>query len=499
VVTAEGASGASDRAGEARATAPAAPSAGDRGIVRRLAGNSLVQIAASLATSGISFLTFIALTRALGPAAYGEFTAALAVILIVTGIADSGLSNSILREISARPAERESVLRTALPLRVAVSLAASGVIVVLGFTAPFTDGTRLAILIGSVGGLGTMMTFALVPVLQAELKMRWAAVANVVGRLVTLGITLGVLAAGSGLAAVAWAWAIGNVFTFVIVVYAVSRIVSLRPVFDARYWWELLRGSLVLGLAIGIAIVSFRTDTVLLALLRPESDVGLYSAAYKFVELAELVPYAVGYSVFPLLARLAETRDVRFHRLAQRTFDMLVAAAVPVAILLAALATGIVVLTTGDEFSEAGDTLRRLSPYPILAFAHGVLWRILMATGRDGALLATAAAALVVRASFNLALIPSYGHLGAATAAVAAEACGVAITAAVVARMTGYAPRLSYARVLLPAAAAMAAVVVFLPGPTLLAAAVGTALYAAIVALAPGAGREVVVRLAARA
>ena len=102
---------------------------------------------------------------------------------------------------------------------------------------------------------------------------------------------------------------------------------SLRPRLDYGYWRTLLRGSIAIGLALAIAQIYFRIDVLLLAALRDSVEVGLYGAAVKLLELAELVAAAIGITVFPLLARYVRSDPPRMRLLFQRTFDLLLAAA----------------------------------------------------------------------------------------------------------------------------------------------------------------------------
>ena len=94
--------------------------------------------------------------------------------------------------------------------------------------------------------------------------------------------------------------------------------------------------------------------------------------------------------MFPLLARFVATEPERSHSLLQRTFDVLLAAAAPIALLFALRATDIILLTSGPEFRDAGGALRLLAPYVVLAFVSGLLWRALIAWGEDRRLLAIA-------------------------------------------------------------------------------------------------------------
>lgn len=472
---------------ERQATAEAAATGN---LALRLATNSVVQILGNGLASVISLGTFVAVTRGLGPAAYGDYVASISFLLLIVGVADSGLSSSVLRTISAAPERTVLTMRAALPLRVLVSVLTTGLVIALAFSVPFNERVRLAILIGSVGAFASLLQLSLLPVLQAQLRMHWAVAANVAGRIVTLGLTLGAIERGFGFVGVIWAHVAGLGMTFLVVLLVVARTLPLRPTIDVRYWWQLVRGSLALGLAIGLGIAYLRVDTVLLAVLLPASEVGLYGAAYKFLELTELITVAVGLSIFPVLARLVETSDLGVRAFAQRAFDILLALAAPVALLMVLFAEPLLTLAAGEAFADAAPALRLLGPYVILSFTNALLWRMLIAARRDRTLVLLGASILTLKVGLDVALVPVLGFVAAAGVAVAAESVSVLLAAIVLRREFGFLPRLNYAPVVAGGAATMAALGVWTPGPWPLAAALGCAAYAVVVARAPGTVRD---------
>jgi O-antigen/teichoic acid export membrane protein len=334
------------------------------------------------------------------------------------------------------------------------------------------------------------MTLALLPVLQAQLRMHWAVTGNVTGRLVTLGATLGALELGLGFNAMVWAQVIGIAVTFAIHLLAVGRTVSLRPVFDPPYWRTLFFGSLAIGLAIGLSQIYFRIDTLLLALLRSSEEVGLYGAAYKFIELAQFAVAAVSVSLFPPLAGFVAQRDPRARELVQKAFDVLLAGGVLGTIAMLAFPTEIITYTAGPEYEDAVPALQLLAPYVLLAAVLAALWPVLLAAQHDRTLLATSLGVLVLNVALNLALIPEYGYKAAAVVSVVSEA-SVLVPIALAVRRVGLLPDLGYAPPVAVAAAALLLVAWLVPGPALVAAAVGTAVYAAILLAAPGTVNEV--------
>ena len=466
------------------------PYARDR-LGARLAANSAIQIAGSGLASAISFFTFVAITRGLGPDAFGDFTAAMVFLFIPVVLADVGLSAAVLREISARPERTPELMRVSVSLRTVISALAVLAGLAVGLLLPFNEQTKTAILIGAAGAFLTLMTSALQPVLQAQLKLHWVVVANVSGRLVTLAATLAVFAADLGFNSVVMASVVGVAVTFLLHLAIVARLVPLTPSLDLGGWRALLRGSLVVGAAIGLSQIYFRIDTVLLAMLRSPEEVGLYGAAYKFVELSEIVVAAVAISMFPPLARFLSTGDERARGLVQSAFDVLLAGSAALALFMIAFAEQIIVLTAGSEFEDGAIALQLLAPYAVLAYANGILWRVLIAVRRDLALLAIAVSVLVLNVALNLLLIPEHGYKAAAVISVASEAF-VFVVIGAVAKGHGLLPTFGFAPAVLLAVAAAGAVILFLPGPTLVVAVVAAAVYSAVVVAMPGTVRTFV-------
>ncbi|HET7855668.1 MAG TPA: flippase [Gaiellaceae bacterium] len=461
-----------------------------RSLTVRLATNTIVQAAGILAGAAIGFFTFVAVTRGLGPEAFGDFTAAMVFLFIPVVIADIGFSTAVLREISASPERTESAMRASLPFRTFVSAGIVALAAAIGVLLPLNDRTTVAILIGAVGSFLTLMTLALLPVLQAQLRMHWAVAGNVTGRLVTLGLTLAALGIGLGFKSIVAAQVVGIAVTFAVHLYAVGRTVRLRPVVDPQYWRSLVAGSIVIGLAIGLSQIYFRVDTVLLALFRSSEEVGLYGAAYKFIELSQFMAAAVAVSMFPPLAAFVARGDPRARDLVQKSFDVLIAGAVFLFVLMLAFPEEIITVSAGPDYREAASALQLLAPYVLFGFVNAGLWRALLATERDRLLLATAVVVLVLNVALNLALIPEYGYKAAAVISVVSEAVILAPIAWAV-RQDGLLPNLRYGRLVVVAGLAMAAVAWGVPAPAIVAGTLATALYAAILLAAPGTVNEV--------
>jgi O-antigen/teichoic acid export membrane protein len=457
--------------------------------VARLASNTIVQAVGIPLQSLVSLGTYAAITRYLGPSAFGDYTTATVFLLIPVAFADIGLSAIVVREISAVPERAEAVLRASYSLRLIISAVAIAVTVGTSFVLPFDHRARVAILIMAFGAFLSLVNLSVMPVLQVQLRMQWAVFANLAGRIVTFVATLAVLALGLGFKAVVVANVIGLAVILAVGVYAVRSAHTLRPSIDVAYWRRFLKASLVLGLGLAIMQVYFRVDTVLIALLRPAAEVGLYGAAYKFIELTQGLAYTVFVSMFPALSAFAARGDSRFASLAQKGFDVLLAAALPLTIGMVFAARPLLEATAGDRYGAAAGVLQILAFYPLLAFVDGLLWRILIASHHERTLLLIGVSILTLNIALNLVFIPVYGYRAAAITSIGSEAFSLALGVIAVRRRVGFLPQLDYLPAVVLAGLVMTGVMLALPVERLVAAVVGGILYIVVLVLLPGTVR----------
>ena len=462
----------------------------------RLTANAAVQVVGTILSALVGLATFLALARGFGPAAYGDFAIATAYLSFPIVIADVGLTAGVLREISARPDRTEPAMRAFLPLSASLSAVIVALLVGIALVMPFADRAKLTIAIGSVGAFLTLMTLSTAPVLQARLEMHWAVAATVAGRLLTFLLVIAVLLTGLGFAAAVGAWVVGIAVSFAIQLAAVARVISIRPTIDLSYWRTLASGSIVLGGANALGQINMRMNTVLLGLFRPSAEVGYYAAAHRAVEVAHTTAGTVGITAFPPLARFLETGDPRFGRLIQRAFDVLLASAAPVMIVMVAFPEDILRWTAGPDFESGAVVLAIFAAFVPFAFINLILSRVLTTFHEDRLLMVAAASAVACTILLTVILVPPYGLEAAALITVGAEIVTFSCLAGGLHVRYGMFPSVRYGGTILAAAALPVLLVLVLPGPPYLVLLAAVVTYALAIAVAPGTVREIVLHLA---
>jgi O-antigen/teichoic acid export membrane protein len=411
-------------------------------VSQRVLYNTVAQIAGKVALLVASLGTLRLATSYLGVDGFGEYAIVLSLAPILLVFADLGFSTLLARELAQSPERRDELAATLFPLRLAASAA-----VVLASLAvvpflPYDFHVRAGLVIACVGvSLLSIGTFA-TPFFQVGLRLDLLALLDVGTAALNLGLVAAVtqldlgfyalvgVSAVVGLANLAFAWMLVRPFWQP----------SLR--FDRKLAKRLLADGLPLAAVIVLGLLHFRLDAVLLSLMRPSEDVGVYTVAFRFLEQSLVLPVVFMAAVFPLLAvavRGGDAADV-----VRKAFNFLLLIALPLALGLAVLAGPLVAVFAGDGFEDAATPLRILAPALVFAFVSSVFSAVLIALNRQRALILASLGGLALNLALNLWAIPRFGYTGAAVTTVFSEAVGLCLVFALARRACDFrlSPRL---------------------------------------------------------
>jgi len=259
------------------------------------------------------------------------------------------------------------------------------------------------------------------------------------------------------------------------------RGVSLRVGFDRDLLRTLARNVPVTGAIPIVNTLYARADMFLLSSLASWSDVGLYSAALRLVDLARTLPPAYARALYPVLARLAAPgQHEHFTAEARRALRRVTIVSVPIALCLSGLAVPLMRLLFGAQLVAAAGVLEVLA-WALVPLALAVtLAQMLFAANRQDIDLQVNVAGTVASVAGCALLIPPLGAVGAAIAVVVATTIYAALQyVGVRARVTD--PRITgdLTRLLGVTAAAAACVWALSHASAVAATALGLAVYGA--------------------
>ena len=468
-------------------------------MTRRLvASNTAVQIAGRAVMLGIGLVSIAVITRYLGPDDYGRYTLALTYMQLFAVLADVGLFTIVVREISRDPSRTEELVGNTLTLRLLLSAVVIALAAAISLLLPYDPDVRTAILLAGLPLLFGMLNSTFVTVLQARLRMGRAVIGDVLGRAVGLAAVGLVAALDLGFYAVMGAAAAGALATAVTTMLLTRPLARITVRAEPAVWRGLLRAALPLGVALAVNELYFRADTLIISLYEPYEQVGLYTLAYRMLELTLVFGTVFLTTTFPLLSQAVASDEPRARRTIQLSTELLVVLGVPLFAGGLVVAPDLVDLAAGDEFGDAATPLRILLAAGALAWVNGVFGYALIAKDRQMSALWLNLSALAFNLGLNLLLVPRYGIVVAAAVTVASE---VLILAGSYVLMRRYFDFFPAPRTLVPALLAAAAMGGLLwalqDAPLAVLLPLGAAVYAGIMWAASPASRELVAGLRA--
>jgi O-antigen/teichoic acid export membrane protein len=191
--------------------------------------------------------------------------------------------------------------------------------------------------------------------------------------------------------------------------------------FDFAYWKHFLKESFPLGIAAVVVFIYFKIDTILLSVLRTNSEVGIYNAAYKVIENVSYFPAMIVGLVFPLFSRHIFSDKQRFEYLANETLKVFMILVVPMVIGTLFLSGGIIHLIGGNAFAEATNTLRILIFALAFIFFGGLFINILIAGNHQRKMLWVFAGCALFNIVANIIFIPLFSYTASAIISVFTE------------------------------------------------------------------------------
>lgn len=384
---------------------------------RRIFKNSAVTFGLRLFVRGLDTVILLLLVGSLDPAALGAYnTAALLVAQYLATFTEFGLGVLLTREVARHPNAAQRLFGVTLGLRlILIGVAAVPVawlvitayhaIGALGLSEPLTNEGQQAIWILLLTLVPGAYSGAVTALYNAAERMEVPAVIEVFTALLSFLARIGVLVLGWGVIGLAWAAVfVSSITALIFLALQVRTFFTPTLSFDGTALRQLVPQALPLMLNNLLSVIFFRFDLFIVrAFGGSNADllVQQYVLPYQLLNIALVLPPAVTFAVFPLLARRAGGARSELASAQQRTLHLLLLIAFPLAMLMTVLADDLVWLFARRRFAEylpSVTVLAVLAWFLPLSFVNGLLQYVLIAIERQTAI----TRAFVIGAAFNL-------------------------------------------------------------------------------------------------
>lgn len=401
------------------------------GLGTKLLRGGVGSLALKLANRALTLLVAIALARILQPDGYGVYSFVLAMLTLVAVPVRMGLPMLLMRETASALAHQNYVLVGALwRWSTLLVLAASGIVLSLGWLGLWVgygwlDKTRL--LTFAVGlpvisflGLNALRGAALKGLHRvvlgqlSEMLVQPLLLLAAIGAVIVLwpGNLTPELAMGAYTLAVVGAFLVGAVLLWW---HRPSGIRPSKPSSAVVRNW--LAAIIPLAFLSGIQVINKNTDIVMLGLLGVDSEVGVYRVAMQGGLLVIFGVQALNQVFMPYFSSIYASGDnARLQRLVSAGAGATTLVALFVAVVFWVFGPTILTLVFGPEYASAYLPLSILAAGQVFSASMGQVGALLSMTGHERQTLRGFLMAFGVNIALNVALIPYFGALGAATA-----------------------------------------------------------------------------------
>ena len=378
---------------------------------------------ASVGQKIVSFIYFTIIARFLGDTQLGIYTTALAFTVVFVVFVDLGLSNVLIREAAKYRDKIQSYLSTVLSVKIIFGLLSYITLVVVVNVFDYDPLIKKLVYISGITMLFDSFHLSLYGVLRVYKTLSFEAIGIVVSQVITLIIGGLALYLGWPMVWLILAFTIPSALNVLYVSlilflrYGVKVIFSYDPVI----FKSLIKIAAPFALAAIFARVYAYIDTLLLPKFISTEAAGWYAIAYKITFAFQFLPFALIAALYPRFSECFLYQKDKLKHLFERSFTYLFIVAIPISIGIAVLANDIVLEVYTETFLPSVLPLQILITGLTFSFISFLVGAFLNACDRQVTQTSIFGVVMVVNICCNIFLLPRYGVVGAASAALISD------------------------------------------------------------------------------
>lgn len=396
--------------------------------VRKLTRNTLWLLGSQFFSKTIGFGYVLYLARRLGVAGFGQYQAVLALVFVFFTLVDFGLNRLLIRDLSRKPNQASSYLSNALGFRLILAGIAYLLILAMALLFGYSPLTVRLITLTALIFFAQGFWFCFDAVFLAREMMAVSALGTILLAIANPFLGIFLLKAGWGVAGVL----AGTVFSSLVTLLFLGGLAQRKGI-NWRFSFErvflnrfLKEGGKFAWLTI-FSLIYLKNGIIILGWLKGEEAVGLYSAAYKIVEVGILFPNALALAFFPQIARLVISQKKKLIGLYRRLAVTALLLALPLAGIVSRYPKQSLALFFGTEYAQASAAFSVLGLSLLLFFVNALPGNIIQASKKLASFLPWAGLNTGLNVLLNLFLISRFSFLGAAYAILITEMTGLVI------------------------------------------------------------------------
>lgn len=386
----------------------------------KIASNLFSLTSAEIASRALGFLTLVYLGRILNTSGFGILGFATALVSYFILAVNFGFNTYGTREIAKDKSLISKFVNNIITLRFILAIILFTLLAVYVLISGKNLLVKFVIIFSGINLFTNAI--ALNWVFQAVEKMQFIAFRQISsGVLSLLGIILFVHS-GNDVVIAALILALSGLISNIWLLPVYNKLFTkIRMEYSAEFWITLIRESFPLAVSSIMIGIYYNLDMVMLGYMKPESDVGVYNAAYK-IFLFGIVPFGLIFSAFfPTLSRVGLISSREFKDTMINYAKFVIGSGIVIGVTLLFFSERIVLLVFGESYLASSLPLSILAVNAIVISFNVFLGNPMMAWGKQKEYAIAISFGALANIILNLILIPKYSYIGAAIATLISE------------------------------------------------------------------------------
>ncbi len=410
----------------------------------KIFSNTIWQIGLRIVELVIGVITLGLITRYLGQTNYGYYTTIMAWLQLVSITLDFGLYLTLLRELSARPeAEHGKILNNIFTLRLVTATIGFVIGCLLIQFFPYPAEIKVGVLALVASFFFVSLVTVLTALFQKSFTMPRVAISSLASKIVLLALIVYAIGHQTSLQGILYASSAASAVFFLLILYWTYRAYRLGLACDLSYWKSVLIKTWPLAVTTTLNLIYFKIDTVFLSFYQPASEVGIYGAAYRVLEIVTTFPHMFMGLLLPLFTAAWVAQDYpRLHQIWQKAFDVFALITIPMVAGTLIVATPLMTLVAGPDFASAGPVLAVLIVATGIIFFGTLGTYLVLTMERQKQMMKYFLLAALLSVLGYWLTIPRFSYWGAAWVTVGIELLIVLFAWIVVRKQFAYRPKL---------------------------------------------------------
>ncbi len=389
---------------------------------KKISRNVFWLLIAEIVGKGFGFIITVLISRYLKEAGFGIYSFVFSFVVFFAIIADFGLNNFTIRELSRNKPLTSKLIGNIIPFKILIT---SILFVVMTLTTFLIDKpleVKLLIIIAGCSLFIGSFTSLFLSVFRAFERMYFNIFVVLSEKITMLLCVLLIIFWDKGLVAIVGATCLSFLASLSVAYYILRKyFTKFQLQFDRAFLSKILHASMFFVITDIFIIIYFKIDIVMLSMMRGDVETGLYSAAYNLIFACMFIPAVMALAMYPTLSRFFKISIKKIADSTSKLLKYFLIASAPFVLAFFIMADFIINLVYGKDFMNSVTAFRYLSIVLVFVFLNFCLGTIVNSINKQKIGTYFSAVGALLNIVVNLLLIPIYGVLGAVVATIATE------------------------------------------------------------------------------